>query len=82
HSYLDGLHWARDAFAHSEIAYVASNHNFYSAEMTDLTQAMRNSARALEIHFLENDEARIGPARLLGATLWTEFQPYGADGYD
>ena len=38
--------------------------------MTDLTQAMRNIARALEIHFLENDEARIGPARFLGATLW------------
>ena len=33
------------------------------------------------IHFLENDEARIGPAHFLGATLWTDFQLYGADGY-
>ncbi len=81
HSHLEGLHWARETFADSEIVYVAGNHEFYSSEMTDLTQAMRNIARALEIHFLENDEARIGPARFLGATLWTDFQLYGADGY-
>ncbi|PXC09404.1 metallo-dependent phosphatase, partial [Pseudomonas aeruginosa] len=81
HSHLEGLHWARETFADSEIVYVAGNHEFYSSEMTDLTQAMRNIARALEIHFLENDEVRIGPARFLGATLWTDFQLYGADGY-
>ncbi|MCO2250254.1 metallo-dependent phosphatase [Pseudomonas aeruginosa] len=81
HSHLEGLHWARETFADSEIVYVAGNHEFYSSEMTDLTQAMRNISRALEIHFLENDEARIGPARFLGATLWTDFQLYGADGY-
>ncbi|MDF5937722.1 metallophosphoesterase family protein [Pseudomonas aeruginosa] len=74
HSHLEGLHWARETFADSEIVYVAGNHEFYSSEMTDLTQAMRNIARALEIHFLENDEARIGPARFLGATLWTDFR--------
>ena len=53
HSHLEGLHWARETFADSEIVYVAGNHEFYSSEMTDLTQAMRNIARALDIHFLK-----------------------------
>ncbi|MNZ49153.1 hypothetical protein D3C78_669140 [compost metagenome] len=40
---------------------------------------MRNLARALEIHFLENDAVVLGDVRFLGATLWTDFQLYGAE---
>ena len=30
-SHLEGLHWARETFADSEIVYVAGNHGFYSS---------------------------------------------------
>lgn len=77
HEHLQGLHWAREAFPETEIVYVAGNHEFYNADLPELTQAMRNLARALDIHFLENDAVVLGNVRLLGATLWTDFQLYG-----
>lgn len=77
HEHLQGLHWARDAFPKAEIVYVAGNHEFYDSDLPELTQAMRNLARALDIHFLENDAVVLGDARILGATLWTDFQLYG-----
>lgn len=77
HEHLQGLHWAREAFPDTQIVYVAGNHEFYNADLPELTQAMRNLARALDIHFLENDAVVLGNVRVLGATLWTDFQLYG-----
>jgi len=77
HEHLQGLHWAREEFPDSEIIYVAGNHEFYHSDLPDLTQAMRNLARALDIHFLEKDAVVLGGVRFLGATLWTDFQLYG-----
>lgn len=77
HEHLQGLHWAREAFPDAQIVYVSGNHEFYNADLPELTQAMRNLARALDIHFLENDAVVLGNVRVLGATLWTDFQLYG-----
>lgn len=77
HEHLQGLHWAREEFPDSEVIYVAGNHEFYHSDLPDLTQAMRNLARALDIHFLEKDAVVLGGVRFLGATLWTDFQLYG-----
>lgn len=81
HSHLEGLYWAREAFADTPVIYVAGNHEFYSSDLPELTQAMRNLARELDIHFLENDAVVIDGVRFLGTTLWTDFQLYGADAY-
>lgn len=77
HEHLQGLHWAREEFPDSEIIYVAGNHEFYHSDQPELTQAMRNLARALDIHFLEKDKVILGGVRFLGTTLWTDFQLYG-----
>lgn len=77
HEHLQGLHWAREEFPDSEIIYVAGNHEFYHSDLPELVQAMRNLARALNIHFLEQDAVVVGNVRFLGATLWTDFQLYG-----
>lgn len=77
HEHLQGLHWAREEFPDSEIVYVAGNHEFYHSDLPELTQAMRNLAQALNIHFLENSAVVLGGVRFLGATLWTDFQLYG-----
>ncbi|WP_371231367.1 metallophosphoesterase [Pseudomonas sp. QE6] len=77
HEHLQGLHWAREAFPDTQIVYVAGNHEFYHSDLPELTQSMRNLARALDIHFLENDAVVLDDVRVLGATLWTDFQLYG-----
>jgi predicted phosphodiesterase len=79
HEHLQGLHWARETFADTPVVYVAGNHEFYDSDLAELTQAMRNLARALDIHFLENDEVLIAGVRILGATLWTDFHLYGEE---
>lgn len=79
HEHLQGLHWAREAFPDTPVVYVAGNHEFYNADLPELTQAMRNLARALDIHFLENDAVVIDGVRILGATLWTDFRLYGEE---
>lgn len=80
HEHLQGLHWAREAFPDTPLVYVCGNHEFYHSDLPELTQAMRNLARALDIHFLDNDAAIIDGVRFLGATLWTDFHLYGEDG--
>ncbi|CDF86676.1 hypothetical protein PKB_5364 [Pseudomonas knackmussii B13] len=82
HEHLQGLHWAREAFPDTPVVYVSGNHEFYDSDLPDLTQAMRNLARALDIHFLENDAVVIEGVRFLGATLWTDFRLYGEDNRD
>lgn len=77
HEHLQGLHWAREEFPDSEIIYVAGNHEFYHSDLPELMQAMRNLARALDIHFLEQDAVILEGVRFLGTTLWTDFQLYG-----
>lgn len=79
HEHLQGLHWAREAFSDTPIVYVSGNHEYYDSDLPDLTQAMRNLARALDIHFLENDAVVIDGVRFLGATLWTDFRLYGEE---
>ncbi|MCY1262509.1 Calcineurin-like phosphoesterase [compost metagenome] len=79
HEHLQGLHWAREAFPDTPIIYVSGNHEFYHSDLPELTQSMRNLARALDIHFLENDAVVIDGVRFLGATLWTDFQLYGSE---
>ncbi|SDK75425.1 Calcineurin-like phosphoesterase [Pseudomonas delhiensis] len=79
HEHLQGLHWAREAFPDTPVVYVAGNHEFYNSDLPELTQAMRNLARALDIHFLENDALVIDGVRILGATLWTDFLLYGEE---
>lgn len=82
HEHLQGLHWAREAFPDTPLVYVSGNHEFYNSDLPELTQAMRNLARALDIYFLENDAVEIDGVRVLGATLWTDFRLYGEAGLE
>jgi Icc-related predicted phosphoesterase len=72
-----GLRWAREAFPHKPIVYVAGNHEFYGKHWTRLLDGMREVARTLEIHFLEDQAVEIGGIRFLGCTLWTDFDLNG-----
>lgn len=55
------------------IAMVAGNHEFYSRCYREELAAGRQRAADLDIKFLENDVTCIGPLRIVGATLWTDY---------
>ncbi len=73
-----GLHWAAQTFAPLPIIYVAGNHEYYGGSLARLAQ-FRQTAAALGIHFLEEDELHRDGVRFLGCTLWSDFDLYGAE---
>lgn len=74
-----GLRFARTLFPGKRIIYVAGNHEFYQgAHIYGLVPELRKAAATLGIDFLERDSVSFDGFRILGATLWTDFQLYGA----
>ncbi len=70
------VHWAKCAstFGGKPVLLVAGNHEFYGCEMASELQQMKNAAVDSKVHVLERSAIVIGGARLLGCTLWTDFQ--------
>lgn len=71
---VKGIRWAAEAFAGKPVIYVAGNHEFYGGHWANTLAEMRAEAKALGIHFLENDSVEIDGLRFLGCALWTDFQ--------
>jgi hypothetical protein len=78
HSGVLGMAWAREAFPAKPIIYVAGNHEFYREHWDAHLVQLRAQAGMHDIHFLENDTVTIDGMRFLGATLWTDFEYFGA----
>jgi len=68
------LHWARRRFPDHPIVQVAGNHEYYDAVREQALDAMREVARRLDIHLLEQDGVRVGDVEFLGCTGWTDFR--------
>lgn len=79
HEGVQGIAWARKTFPEKAIVYVAGNHEFYRQSWDRLADEMRSEAGRHEIHFLENEEVTTAGVRFLGATLWTDFEFFGAE---
>lgn len=77
HTGTRGLTWAREQFSHQEVVYVAGNHEYYGEVWSSLLPRLRRKAKTLGIHFLENDSVELCGTRILGATLWTDFDFFG-----
>lgn len=69
----------RRAFPDVEVVTVAGNHEYYRTELPTELEAGRVRAKQLGVHLLEDDSVKIGPARVLGCTLWTDYCLFGAD---
>lgn len=69
----------RRAFPDVELVTVAGNHEYYRTELPTELEAGRMRARQLGVHLLEDDAVEIGPVRVLGCTLWTDYCLFGAD---
>jgi predicted phosphodiesterase len=73
-----GIIWARKTWPGHKIVYVIGNHEYYYRDYARTLALLRKSARAQDIHLLEDNEAVIDGVRFLGATLWTDFEYFGA----
>lgn len=79
----DALAFARRLVpSHLPIIYVAGNHEHYGRNLDDELAEAARIAPGLGIHFLENASVTIGRVRFLGATLWTDYEFWGADKRD
>ena len=80
HNGADAIRWARNAFPEHPIVQIAGNHEFYDGRYGEVLDALRETARAERIHFLENDRLDFGGIRFLGCTLWTDHRVLEAPG--
>lgn len=83
----------RPVFAETDVILVPGNHEFYGGEMTSVIAQMRaaveqaNAARQAQgitkrIYLLVDQSVVIQQIRIIGATLWTDFELDGAEHRD
>ncbi|MCK1621769.1 metallophosphoesterase [Bradyrhizobium sp. 160] len=67
----------RAAYPNVEIVTCAGNHEFYGGSYFDQLAEGRECARELGVHLLEDGVATFGRLRILGCTLWTDYDLLG-----
>lgn len=76
----DALTFARGLVpAHLPVVFVAGNHEHYRYHYEQGHAAARGVARRLDVTLLENETAVIAGVRFVGATLWTDYDFWGAE---
>ncbi len=65
--------------APTPIVYLAGNHEFYNHGLIDERAAAPSYAASHGITWLDDSSATLGGIRFLGATLWTDFNLFGAN---
>ncbi len=86
HNHAEGIRWAAETFDESvPVVYVPGNHEYYDGEFGALEVAMRDAAASVDnVHYL-NNTALVDPDgrwRVLGTTLWTNFELFGTSEED
>lgn len=83
HNHAEGVRWAAETFDPAvPVVYVPGNHEYYDGDFSALEVAMRDAAASVDnVHYLNNAELvdSQGRWRVLGTTLWTDFELFGAD---
>lgn len=67
----------RAAYPTTAIITVAGNHEFYGRDIREELRQAREVARELGVHLLENDALILGRLRIIGMTLWTDYELFG-----
>ena len=74
-----GILWARRIWPDRKIVYVIGNHEYYRRDFAETLALLRQSASDQGVLLLEDNETVIAGVRFLGATLWTDFEYFGAE---
>jgi predicted phosphodiesterase len=67
-----GIDWAARSFR-VPVIYLAGNHEYYEGEFGAVQAALGETAARTGVLLLDCTEERIGRARFLGCTLWTDY---------
>jgi len=72
---VKGIEWAieQSTILNKPIIYVAGNHEYYNREYQSNLKQMIDISNGTNVQFLECDEIIIDDCRILGATLWTDY---------
>lgn len=73
-----GLRWARRNFPDVPIVYVPGNHEYYGHDWNVLPGQLAQVAGELGIRLLDRGELVLDGVRILGCTLWTDYDLFGA----
>lgn len=70
------VEWAQreDTFGRKPVVLVPGNHEFYGCVMHAELEKMRNAAKGSNVHVLARDVLVLAGLRIVGCTLWTDFQ--------
>ena len=73
-------------FTKKPVIYVAGNHEFYRYEMNEIRKNISawssDDLNFNQFHFLDNSSCVIEGVRIIGCTLWTNFELFGKDRRD
>ena len=72
-----GLPWIEELFPDTPVFYVLGNHEFYKHATPKLMEKMKSLTRDSHIRVLEKDVVAFQGVRILGATLWSDFEILG-----
>ncbi len=80
HGVVPSLRWLDDRITgHMPVVFVAGNRDFYHGSIVKAHIAATRYNRRGDIHYLENGCVEIDGIVFAGATLWTDFDLFGAE---
>lgn len=59
---------------HMPVVATLGNHDCYGSSIDRALECARKWTAGTNVHILENDEFRMNDLRVIGATLWTDFE--------
>jgi hypothetical protein len=63
------------------VVYILGNHDYYGSTIEAALASARRASNGSNLMILENETAIFGDVRIVGATLWTDFEvPHGGPG--
>lgn len=74
-----GPSYLRSVFGDREVVYVAGNHEYYGSSIQSMDEMLREECRKYGIHFLQCDAVEIEGIKIVGCTLWSDFELFGPD---
>jgi predicted phosphodiesterase len=72
-----GVEWANDTFR-CPVVYLLGNHEYYGGDLARVIAKCRANA-APHVHVLDGESVSLAGVHFLGATLWTDFDLFGAE---
>jgi Icc-related predicted phosphoesterase len=72
-----GVRWLASRVTDRPVVYVAGNHEAYGQDIDRTVAKAREAASGTNIHVLQNDSILIDGVKIIGTSLWTDFNLFG-----